>query len=485
MKSREPWVATACAAPFSSLYLDVRGNVRACCANSTYPLGNITTQSLLEVWNGPETAALRRALLSDDYGRGCDICRPHGDLELHPTAPSRSFDDLAAAAVPEWPVQLELAMSNTCNLQCVMCVGELSSSIRAHREGLAPLPSVYDDAFFAEFEYFLPHLERLKFIGGEPFLSREAWRLWSRLDEIDRFPRCHVTTNGTIRNRRVDWLLERFPVSFTVSLDGATAATFERIRQGARFAEVVANLDHFAEVARAHGEELSLAFCLTTDSWPELPDILRFGEERGLPVGVNLVSEPARFSLWRAEADLLNRVADAWGAECDSVAAQLDLNRGEWLDNVSWVRSTAAEASARSMGTPVHLNGRGAVDAARSIALAHAGEGPILEGEVDAEDRITAVRGTQEFKAISPGIDDYSLVGRPFSTLLSGPIIDRFGTVFTFHSDDRRGQSVQVQEMTFPGDPPTSVQLASAPARHGAPGRVFLSVRGEPPTASA
>lgn len=56
---------------------------------------------------------------------------------------------------PDWPRQMEFSVSNTCNLQCVMCNGEWSSSIRSQREGLPPLPKVYDDAFFDGLRDFL------------------------------------------------------------------------------------------------------------------------------------------------------------------------------------------------------------------------------------------------------------------------------------------------------------------------------------------
>ena len=32
--------------------------------------------------------------------------------------------------IGEWPTMLELELSNLCNLECVMCNGELSSKIR-------------------------------------------------------------------------------------------------------------------------------------------------------------------------------------------------------------------------------------------------------------------------------------------------------------------------------------------------------------------
>jgi MoaA/NifB/PqqE/SkfB family radical SAM enzyme len=46
-----------------------------------------------------------------------------------------------------YPSMLELELNNTCNLECVMCIGELSSSIRKNREKLPAIRSPYDEAF--------------------------------------------------------------------------------------------------------------------------------------------------------------------------------------------------------------------------------------------------------------------------------------------------------------------------------------------------
>ncbi len=40
----------ACAAPFVTLEFGAYGLVQACCANALYPLGDIRTQSIDEIW---------------------------------------------------------------------------------------------------------------------------------------------------------------------------------------------------------------------------------------------------------------------------------------------------------------------------------------------------------------------------------------------------------------------------------------------------
>src|SRR5262249_12065825 len=156
----------------------------------------------------------------------------HGNVADHP---ARSFDALARDANDEWPANLEFAFSNLCNLACVQCSPELSSAIRANR-GLPPLASPYDDRFFAELEPFLAHARSISLRGGEPLLQRECFRVTDALISMGRRIPVHVTTNGTILDRRVERLLAELPVSIAVSLDGVSNETIERIRVGARAA---------------------------------------------------------------------------------------------------------------------------------------------------------------------------------------------------------------------------------------------------------
>src|SRR5690606_32179168 len=62
VSSAERRSAPICNAPFSSLHLDPRGNVRACCQNVWQRLGNVGESSLREIWDGAATAELRKRL---------------------------------------------------------------------------------------------------------------------------------------------------------------------------------------------------------------------------------------------------------------------------------------------------------------------------------------------------------------------------------------------------------------------------------------
>jgi hypothetical protein len=257
-----------------------------------------------------------------------------------------------------------------------------------------------------------------------------------------------------------------------VSVDGATRETFERIRRGARFDRVLANLDHLATRA-----PVRMAFCLSTQSWWELPDVLLLGEGRGIEVNVNLVTEPARLSLWRAPVEVLEGVAEAW-THCDAKLERLlDVNLQAWRDNLAWARGAAADARSER-GHPVS-EGRSVtpLEHARTLAAAHAAGGPVLEVHVDEVDRIIEIDGVEAFAPVGLALPVAELRGRPFIALLSGPVVDRFGASFTSHLEDRHHRTVRLHEMTFAESPGTSVQVVSVAASGADAGTSWLTIR--------
>lgn len=341
----------ACTAPFTSMYLDQRGQVRACCQNDYHLLGNVTRDRLLDIWRGPRAAELRRALAAHDLELGCDFCQWPVAKGRPDLAFARWFDEFPVTEDdPPWPQQLELAVSNTCNLQCAMCDGEWSSSIRAQREHLPPLPKAYDDAFFEDLVAFLPHLRKVKFLGGEPFLAAETLRVMDLLVDAGLRTDCHVTTNGTQWTPRVERILDRLPVGVSVSVDAATAETYESIRIGSSWATLQANLDRFQARAEAHDTYLGVTFCLMVPNWHEFFDFCRAADDRGLEAAVNTVRHPHHLSLYQLDAGALAEVVDGLEATDRAHGGELGASRGVWSRELDRLRDQLTD---RRAGTAV------------------------------------------------------------------------------------------------------------------------------------
>ena len=305
------------------------GDVQACCANALYPVGNVRRSTLAEIWDGPRVRALRDALEVGDMSLGCSVCRyrltfGHGDL-------ARDYYDNFPVQEPaadgrRWPYSLHFSLHNTCNLECVMCGADRSSKIRSRRTDLAPLPHAYGDAFFEQLDPFLDHAGSVDFSGGEPFMVREHQRVWDLLAARAHRPTCSVATNGTVWNETVERVLDQLDMNVAVSVDGMDATTFERIRVGASFDEVMGNVERFLAYTQERGTVMTMSWSLVRDNWTQLGAAASFCEERGINLKVQTVIEP-EFGVQRLPTDELRAVVDTLAAEFDVLAPQLERNR--------------------------------------------------------------------------------------------------------------------------------------------------------------
>src|SRR5262245_26226699 len=66
---------SACYAPTVQLYFQPNGEVRACCRNMNYPLGNVAQERLVDIWAGPRRQELVERLAVDDFSHGCEGCK--------------------------------------------------------------------------------------------------------------------------------------------------------------------------------------------------------------------------------------------------------------------------------------------------------------------------------------------------------------------------------------------------------------------------
>jgi molybdenum cofactor biosynthesis enzyme MoaA len=217
-----------------------------------------------------------------------------------------------------------------------MCNGELSSTIRK-RQGRPALQRVYDDRFFDELREFLPHVQRVQFKGGEPFLGEENRRVWDLMMELGLEWEVTITTNGTVWNDRVEHIVRTLRVDPIISVDGVSPEVFNGIRVGADCATVWANVERFQAVAEEVGRHVTVSFCLMTNNWHELPQFLAEVDRRGLNCFVIHVNQPAPFDLFRLPPTELGAVL----AEIESCGSTLTTEpaQREWSKVVTRLRS--------------------------------------------------------------------------------------------------------------------------------------------------
>lgn len=406
--ARPPTAGPLCRAPFSSLHLDPSGNVRVCELNSMAMLGNVASARLPDLWRGAVIGRIRSALDHHDLSVGCEGCIAPIEAGDRANAHAAYYDRFTLDdPAPAWPKQLELSLSNACNLQCEMCNGDLSSAIRAHREGLPPLPKVYDEQFFSDLAEFLPHLERVTFIGGEPFIGPESRRVLDLLADLGQPISINVSTNGTALTPQVERWFRALPIELCVSLDAATKATYDTIRVGSDWDLVMANLDRFADLAST----LSVSICLMTTNWHEFGAFLDMAEDRGIMAHVNVVTAPRRFSLYHLGAHELDEVLHALRADGEQ-RGSFGRNQPVWDAQLRRLEAHLVALREREAAEQTVAIGVGATGTAA---------GALRIAERGADERGTFsvhVGHSEEVVAITPRSDD--VFGMDLSPLVGG-----------------------------------------------------------------
>ena len=304
---------SACPAASINLHFSQQGVVTACCFNRQQVLGVYPENSVSEIWNGEPIRELRDALDKNDLSLGCQKCeqqleaRDYGgahalfySVYARMTAEKRIERGLQPEGGPDaapLPMRLEFNIHNSCNLECVMCHGLASSSIRTRREKLAPMPNPYDEAFVDQLEPFLPYVVEADFMGGEPFLIHAYQMLWERIALVNPKMELCILTNATILDDKIKELLERINCLMHVSIDSMYKETYESIRKGAVFEEVMDNCMYYLELMKRKGLPYTWRLCPMRQNWKEIPETVKFCNEKGITLMYNQVDSPVNFSL--------------------------------------------------------------------------------------------------------------------------------------------------------------------------------------------
>lgn len=185
---------------------------------------------------------------------------------------------------PALPEELQVEVTGACNLRCRMCLVRYAPAV-GRREG-----ALSYERFLALVDG-LPRLRKLTLQGlGEPLLSPHL------LDMVrhaaGRGVAVGFNTNATLLRREIAEQLVAAGLAWLhVSLDGATASTYEDVRHGTdlrphpgQFDRVVANLRGLTEARRSAGSatpRVLIVFVAMRRNVRELPALVELAADVG------------------------------------------------------------------------------------------------------------------------------------------------------------------------------------------------------------
>src|SRR5258708_2877705 len=209
-------------------------------------------------------------------------------------------------------VHLEMDITSRCNIRCVMCYHSLDQFARS-KAVLFPV-----ETFERLAETILPHAHTPSpyFV---PILRAAAAR---------GVPNLTFFTNGTLlTDATIAAILETHVTEICVSLDGATAPTYEAIRRGACFEEVIGNVRRLIAARAARGRpepRVRFDMVLMKRNIHELPSLVELAASLGVDA-VNCFHMVVYDGLRTGEQSLARHqdLSDLWLERAIALAAAL------------------------------------------------------------------------------------------------------------------------------------------------------------------
>ena len=225
-----------CIRPFNSVVISTDGAIHTCCAirtcgqiqENSY---NIKNNNIEDYWNSNYLLGLRKKFLNNQKPKECKKCWDQEDNLLQSHRLESNFQyksifkknyvknlELIKKNNLDYPEDIELSITNICNLSCQMCTGKNSSRLLIENnflkfENLEQGDYDLDEKTKLEIEKIITHdLKLLNLRGGEPLVNKTIIKIIEKLVVTGKSKKMtlHITTNGTTCNNKIINLLREF-----------------------------------------------------------------------------------------------------------------------------------------------------------------------------------------------------------------------------------------------------------------------------------
>ncbi|MGC4050096.1 MAG: radical SAM protein [Paludibaculum sp.] len=177
------------------------------------------------------------------------------------------------------PRCLGLVLGNACNIDCLHCYQSKSGANLLR-------PAELGVELRRELMAFYPYLSTLRIQGGEVLAMRGFQELIEDVTSLVERKLISISTNGTLLDDTWAERLVRGPfASITVSIDGGTRATYNRLRRGADLDQVLRNIDGvraWKQRLQSETPYLDSFFVIMRSNFREIPEYLRLMADHGM-----------------------------------------------------------------------------------------------------------------------------------------------------------------------------------------------------------
>lgn len=225
-----------CKALYNHLFVDVQGFYAPCCVFKEKTKINHKDMSWIDFYNSSYMNNIRNNM-KNGWDPGCSNCKNLEDQKL----PSyRQIVDIYCKSNEPRIEYIEISCSNQCNIRCRMC-GAISSSKWAKTLNLETTHIEDLKSFLSQID--TTHLKVVKYLGGEPFITKEIKILFEWMLSLPNKVKFYCNTNLTLFPKKYIDILKSFEsIIIGYSIDG-TELVNDYIRQDSNWKNTQENLD--------------------------------------------------------------------------------------------------------------------------------------------------------------------------------------------------------------------------------------------------
>lgn len=265
-----------CLAPWVNFHINQKQQIKPCC---NWYQGYESVENYV-AGNEPSIIELKQQLISNKPSSFCSKCSEKNWYSEFKQA------DISLKAVDDFLIKsLDIRWTSTCQLTCMYCHENFSSSWAAAKNKHQTIPIVNPRIKNVEmiFEFLKKNqIKRISLLGGEPLLMKENIQLLEIIDSdiaIEIFTNLNVELLG---NKVFDLLIRRSNVQWYISMENI-GSKFEFVRRGADWSQQTKNLQ-ILQSYKPKSVTLQSQYCVYSAF--DLVDLYQFAEDNNCTVNL-------------------------------------------------------------------------------------------------------------------------------------------------------------------------------------------------------
>ena len=291
-----------CNALKNHLCISVDGNFLPCCRYSKHDQKFHVNDYTFNEYRNTDFYNNIISNMEDGWDEGCLKCKKEEDMDNKSSMRERMNKDFNGEHIQF----VEFSVSNQCNITCRMCGPKFSSKWAELQKVEIPkqdFNKVIDSIDFS-------HVKRVKYLGGEPFITKEFKMLVDKLSTLKGIV-LQVNTNCTLfpskyieKLKKLDWL------SIALSIDGIGKVD-EYVRQGTVWDTKLKVINQWADFEKSHKRcKILIHTVVQAHNIHDMKNVKAFAEKHNWFWSPAIIAWPQEFQLHALDKDYVDQIKD-------------------------------------------------------------------------------------------------------------------------------------------------------------------------------